>query len=332
MPMTCPIILRIDVGMHIRCGLTYNGLPLSIFPIGVIGGFVSPNASQLSALSGLFSPAVFREIARKGHSALCARLFAQAGVECSVRDTVGDAFDTAFSVLRRSGFRNEYVYRAALTQNILLGTHSLKSACMLTEFRAGSCKADLAILNGTATVYEIKSERDSLSRLSNQLENYKKVFAKIYVIAGENHIETILQSTPVNVGVMCLNRRNQITRIRDASDGASTVCPVAIFESLRSDEAREILSSLGIFTPDVPNTILRRVMRDAFVGLDPESTHNAMVKTLKRSRSLAPLAVFVERLPQSLRSAALTTQVRCADQERLVEALKTPFSVAMEWN
>lgn len=85
--------------------------------------------------------------------------------------TVGEAFNEAFALLRQTGLRNEYVYRSALTHNLLLGKHSLRTACMLNEFRIGSCKADLIILNGTGTVYEIKSERDSLSRLQNQITN-----------------------------------------------------------------------------------------------------------------------------------------------------------------
>jgi len=292
---------------------------------------VSPNASQLSALSRLFSPGVFREIARKGQSALFARLFSQTGIAGAPSQTVGDAFDAAFAILRRSGFRDEYAYRAALTQNILLGTHSLNTACMLTEFRAGACKADLAILNGTATVYEIKSERDSLARLDNQINNYQKVFAKIYVIAGEAHITDVIESTPSDVGVMCLTRRNQITKIREASDRAESVCPVTIFESLRADEARAILTDLGMVIPELPNTILHSAMRDCFSQLTPKDVHCAMVKTLKRTRSLAPLSTFVAKLPSSLRPAALSVQIRNMDRERLIEALNTPLLTAMDW-
>lgn len=73
--------------------------------------------------------------------------------------TVGDVFDQAFEILKVAGQRDEYIYRAAISQKILMGTHSLRTASMLNEFRAGSSKADLVILNGTATVYEIKSER-----------------------------------------------------------------------------------------------------------------------------------------------------------------------------
>jgi len=214
-------------------------------------------ATQLSALSRLFSPSVFREMARKGRSTLFAQLFTQSGLlEKKTTDvrTVSAAFDMAFSVLRRAGTRDEYVYRAALTHNILLGTHSLNTASMLTEFRAGSCKADLAILNGTGTVYEIKSDRDSLSRLVNQVENYRKVFAKIYVIAGEAHVQGVMESTPEEVGVLSLVRWDRIRTVREAVARADLICPVTVFESLRVAEARAILKNLQVPIPDVPNT------------------------------------------------------------------------------
>jgi len=293
---------------------------------------VSPNASQLSALSRLFSPGVFREISRKGQSALFSRLFSQTGIDLVSHRTVADGFDAAFAILRRSGCRDEYVYRAALTQNVLLGTHSLNSASMLTEFRAGACKADLAILNGTATVYEIKSERDSLARLENQIKNYRKVFAKIYVIAGEAHVNSVLDNTPPDIGVMCLNRRNQISKVRIAVDKSESVCPVTIFESLRSDEARSILNDLGLVVPDVPNTILRSAMRDFYAQLAPAEVHKAMVSTLKQTRSLAPLSGFIQQLPLSLRPIALSVQLRSKDQQqRFINAVNLPLAQAMDW-
>ena len=115
-------------------------------------------------------------MAAKGRSATFARLFSIAGIAeiIAPHATVGEGFDAAFTVLKTAGLRDEYVYRAAVTHKILMGTHSLKTASMLTEFRTGSSKADLVILNGTATVYEIKSERDSIvpPRCTNcQLQN-----------------------------------------------------------------------------------------------------------------------------------------------------------------
>ncbi|MGY4253639.1 hypothetical protein ACVI1L_000707 [Bradyrhizobium sp. USDA 4516] len=283
-------------------------------------------------MTRLFSSAVFREMAKRGRSALFARLLGQIEQWPSEGEvTVGDAFDSAFRVLKTIGLRDEYIYRAALTQKVLMGKHSLKTACMLNEFRAASCKADLVILNGTATVYEIKSERDSLDRLANQIGNYKKVFAKIYVIAAEGHVQKVLQTVPKDVGVLSLSRRYQISTVREASDRSRRVDPVAVFESLRSVEARSVLADLGVTVPDLPNTKLHSVMRQFFSGLDPQKVHTSMVKVLKRSRDLAPLSDLVERLPASLHAAALSTSVRRGDHERLVQAVQTPLRAAMAW-
>jgi hypothetical protein len=272
-------------------------------------------------------------MAKKGRSALFARLFSQTGLasQTLTEGTVGGAFDAAFAVLRRSGLRDEYVFRAALTHNILLGTHSLNTASMLTEFRAGNCKADLAILNGTGTVYEIKSDRDSLARLTNQVANYRKVFAKIYVIAGEAHVEEVLLSVPPEVGVMSLVRWDRIQTLREAADRPDLVCPVTIFESLRSAEARAILRDLKVPVPDVPNTMQHAAMRECFARLQPDEVHRHMVATLKRTRNLAPLGPLIDQLPSSLQPAALSIQVRRADYERLVDAVHTALSAAMAW-
>lgn len=284
-------------------------------------------------MTRLFSSAVFREMANKGRSPLFARLIALTDVadRCAEDATVGEAFDATFDALKTAGRRDEYIYRSALTHNVLMGTHSLNTACMLTEFRAGACKADLAILNGTATVYEIKSERDSLARLANQVANYKQVFAKVYVIASEGHVTGVLDTVPDDVGVMMLGSRYRITTVREAEDRPDRICPAIVFESLRSAEAVAILKRLKIAVPDVPNTQRHAAMRALFAQLDPTAVHRSMVTTLKRTRNLAPLSNLVDHLPRSLHAAALSIQVRRADHGRIVEAVSTPLGAAMIW-
>lgn len=292
------------------------------------------STSQLSALTRLFSAAVFRELAKKGQSGLFCRLIGQTNLldHAGSDATVGDVFEHAFKILKVSGQRDEYIYRAAISQKILMGTHSLRTASMLNEFRAGSSKADLVILNGTATVYEIKSERDSLTRLTNQVENYKRVFAKVNVIASESHIKGVLETVPDDVGVMCLSKRYRITTVREAVECPARICPVAVLESLRMAEGIAILQAMGVMVPEVPNTQRHAAMRNLFATLDPAALHVEMVRTLKRTRDLAPLGDFVDRLPKSLQAAALSISVRRSDHPKLIGALETPLHTAMTWS
>lgn len=292
------------------------------------------STTQLSALTRLFSAAVFREMAKKGRSGLFCRLCEESGVIDSVRPyaTVGDTFESAFEILKVVGHRDEYIYRTAISQKILMGTHSLRTASMLNEFRAGNSKADLVILNGTATVYEIKSERDSLARLATQVDNYKRVFAKVNVIASEMHLNGILETVPDDVGVMCLSKRYQITTIREAIDSPARICPVTVFESLRVAESVEILEAMGVMVPEVPNTQRHTMLRELFSTLEPATLHMEMVRTLKRSRNLAPLGDLVDRLPKSLQAIALSVSVRRSDHSRLIDAITTPLDAALNWS
>jgi hypothetical protein len=290
-------------------------------------------AEQLGAISRLFSSSVVQEMAKRGRSPLFARLARQSRLLdfLSPSSCVSALFDAAFALLKREGNRHEYIYKAALTHKILLGIHSLQTASMMNEFRVGECKADVAILNGTSTVYEIKSERDSLSRLERQLAAYSTVFAQVYVIAAEGHIRAVTKVVPDFVGIMQLDRRYRISTLREAVDQPERTSPGAIFDSIRTAEARMILSSLGVTIPAVPNTRLHSVLREEFVKLGPAQAHAQMVRVLKRTRSLLPLSILLNQLPRSLQTAALSVPLRKADHERLVAAVNSSLQDALGW-
>lgn len=184
---------------------------------------------------------------------------------------------------------------------------------MLNEFRVGECKADLAILNGTAKVYELKSERDSLSRLERQVTTYANVFAQVNVIAAESHIDAVIASVPGDVGILLLNGRQQIRTLRKPADRPERTSPTAIFDSIRTNEARMILSSQGVSVPRVPNTELNDVLRQLFVKLDPCTAHEGMVRVLKKTRNLLPLSHLVAQLPHSLKPRPVVPQAAAID-------------------
>jgi hypothetical protein len=293
----------------------------------------SLTSDQLAAMSRLFSSSVIREMARRGRSRLFARLAEQSLLvhSLSAVEPVYSLFDMAFSLLKREGYRDEYIYKAALTQKILLGKHSLHTASMLNEFRVGECKADVVILNDSATVYEVKSERDSLNRLDRQITAYARVFARVYVIAADSHIDAVVHAVPPEVGILRLNRRYHISSLREALDRPELTSPAAIFDSIRTDEARMILASQGVSIPAVPNTTLHSVLRKLFIKLDPYQAHKGMVRVLKKTRDLLPLSDLVSQLPLSLQSAALSVPLRKLDHTRLVSAVNTRLQDAMAW-
>lgn len=291
-------------------------------------------SAQFAALSQLFSSTVFTELARGG----CSPKFARLARELQNQDafgcsrSVGCFFKAAFKLLSREGVRHEYVYKSALTSKILLGRHSLRTASMLSEFRVGECKADIVVLNGTSTVYEIKSERDSLARLDRQLAAYSTVFASVQVVCSATHREEVLRAVPAHVGVCELTSRHHLSTVREPLIDANRVSPVSIFECLRINEAKAVLLLYGYSVPSVPNTLMSSELRARFLQLTPEQAHNGMVHVLKSSRNLLPLKGLLAELPDCLHSAALSIPLRKMDRVRLVEAVQTPLHEGLAWD
>lgn len=288
---------------------------------------------EASALSRLFSATVLRELGKQARSPLFTRLLGHTRLTTyePPEATVGTVFDEAFELLRTSRFRDDYVYRAAITEKILLGRHSLNTATLLNEVRAGSCKADVVVLNGTSTAYEIKSERDSLARLRNQIENYRQVFATVNVVVGKSHLSEVLKATPEDVGVITLSERFRFQTEREAQNSPGRIVPTMILDVLRIDEATAILTRLGQEVPAVPNTQIRSKLDRIFSGLDPTAVHDATVRVLRTSRSQANLASFINSIPASIRAASLGSKPTPKSRVRIKEAVDTPLVEALAW-
>ena len=151
------------------------------------------------------------------------------------------------------------------------------------------------------------------------------------MIAGENHIEGVMDTVPEMVGVLKLSDKFQISTVREAKQDLSTLSSSAIFDAINMAEAKEILKRLSIKIPDVPNAVIYSELAHIFEGLDPIIVHSKMVEVLKRKRGLDGLSEFVSKLPSSLSSAALSVKLNKQDQLRLSDAMCVPIDQVMSW-
>lgn len=66
----------------------------------------------------------------------------------------------------------------------------------------GSCRADIAVINGRMIGYEIKSDKDDLTRLKRQIKLYDAVFDSIVVVIGPRRVSTISRRVPRHWGII----------------------------------------------------------------------------------------------------------------------------------
>ncbi len=78
----------------------------------------------------------------------------------------------------------------------------------------GKARVDVAVINGSMIGYEIKSEKDTLDRLPNQINAYNKVFDNISIVIGNNHAEEVQSMVPEWWGIyIASSDDNNIVRI-----------------------------------------------------------------------------------------------------------------------
>lgn len=137
-------------------------------------------------LATTFSPTVFRALAKEDVDTLRPRVAALARMDdVSSETTLGQAFDMALAHLSHN-YRNEYYFKSQLVSKVIFGRHSPRTASALVEVPMGRSCADLMILNGTSSVYEIKTDLDDFARLAGQLESYMTRADRVHVVVSDS--------------------------------------------------------------------------------------------------------------------------------------------------
>jgi hypothetical protein len=108
----------------------------------------------------------------------------------------------------------------------------------------GTARIDLAVVNGFMHGYEIKSDRDTLERLPEQVSAFSKVFDKVTLVVGRTHVLSALGVIPdwwgVSVAVADNQKQIKFRTIRKSEQNPSQES-VAIAQLLWREEALQIL-------------------------------------------------------------------------------------------
>ena len=281
------------------------------------------NQKYLPAVSRIFSPVVMDSLALKGHSGYLTEVCAKSGLleQTDPSMPLSQFFDWIYNMLFKN-YRNEYIYKNAIANKILLGKHSLNTSHMLTEFRVGKCKADAVVINGTSTVYEIKSEFDSFARLENQVEAYYQTFDHINVITSNTQATKLESVLPDAVGILVLTDRNTISTIRESKSNKKNINLDTLFDSLRKKEYMKVVEEYYGIVPNVPNTQIYRECKKLFCKILPETAHDLTMNTLLKRNNTKVLKEFITKAPSSLSAYALSI----CNEKKKMRALMSNFT------
>lgn len=259
------------------------------------------------SLSLIFSNSVFKQVVQTGTSDYFFSKLQKYGSHLSLESgmLVKDILCVAYGYLGKN-YRNEYIYKNTILNKILLGRHSIRTAVMLNEFKVGNSIADILVINGTSTVYEIKTELDSPDKLKKQLEDYKKAFAKVYIVThyslASKYLSLIEGST---VGLLSLSERFNLTVTKEAIEDYSCLCNDTILKSLRKEEYSAIIKIFYGSLPRVSNIHFFKECLNRAKEIEPKLLHELMLEQLRKRRLFESNFLELESLPRELKHICL---------------------------
>jgi hypothetical protein len=241
----------------------------------------------------------------------------------SFSGTYRDVFNSCYKLLF-DNYRCEYIYKNEIVRQLLLN-HPTK-AKLYTEVEIYDSKADVVIMNGTSTVYEIKTELDTFDRLLKQLNAYKLVFDKINVVTHSCKLESLRKIINDDIGILVLNNEGIIEKIKDAKSNVENINPGYVFNLLHRDEYLNIIQEHFGSIPSVAPVHIFKECKKLFSEMTPEVAHNYMVKTLRDRKTPKHIEGLFSELPDSLK--LIGTTGRLTKKECLTITSKLSSSVS----
>jgi hypothetical protein len=149
----------------------------------------------------------------------------------------------------------------------------------------GTVRIDVAVVNGTFSGYELKSDRDTLRRLPHQVEVYSRVLDRATLVVGERHAHAdTLALLPSWWGVIVARQGTDDVTLEDARPAAwnENVDPEALSQLLWREEALEELACRGL---DIGvRTRPRRAIAERLAGQVPVEELRTAVRHRLKSR------------------------------------------------
>lgn len=145
---------------------------------------------------------------------------------------------------------NDAIIRHALREK-LTALHSNDPRLRIIDemgIKHGAARIDMAVINGVLHGYEIKSDRDTLLRLPEQMNVYNSVFDQVTLVVGKSHLFDAINIVPdwwgIEIAKIDHNDVVIFSCIRKAQDNPMQDS-ISIARLLWREEALEILESRG---------------------------------------------------------------------------------------
>lgn len=256
-------------------------------------------------MASAFSKSVLNDLSKRGKSKKF-DLIVNSLKDLDVNGkTYAEIYDYFYEKMIKN-YRNEYIYKNAIANKIVLGRHKYKKVSYFTEQFIWGAIADVVVANGTTTAYEIKTEYDSFIRLDNQVNIYSKVFDHVNIVIPESKINALLKVVPENIGIIVLSDKFTLQNFRNSESNMDNLSKEMMITLLHAQDKKNIL--FEYFGVELDYNILETYRKEKayLLSLSKFVLHNEILKSMHKRQYDEQRKDLVLKSPESLRSILIS--------------------------
>lgn len=241
--------------------------------------------------------------------------------------TLFDFFEKCYQELGEKENRNEYFYKNLLINKYIFGIHKPSTSTIIHELTIGESKADICLITKKKlNIFEIKSERDSISRLENQILDYYKITPYLYVVIAEKHLNKILENSPDSIGILSCNRNNQISQIREATPETKYIKIEEFLKIIRNSEAAELIKIFIKEEKYLKNLDSRKKINSILSDYGYEKLIDKYSNIVIKNRKITEKISNFDSWPPSLYSFLTSTKLTKRELDNFKKNLMKPLN------
>jgi len=222
-------------------------------------------------------------------------------------------------------YRCEYVYKNEIINQLLLKIYGTKNTIAFNEFRVGNSIVDFAMMNGESKAFEIKTQFDTSRRLSKQIEDYKKVFNKCYIVVASEDIvyyEKLVEPTTGIIELYYDRGRIKINEYRKAVTNSELDSDI-LMGCLRTQEYKNIVLSNDGSLPIVSEFEMYDACKARIKHIPPKKLNELFLHEIKKRKSVTSR---LHKVSKELRQICLSLNLSEKERIELTNQLCNPIN------
>lgn len=279
---------------------------------------------QLRSYSSAFSRSVFSDIADFSDFSHLDWLISRYNETLKDNASYLDYLSYIYSAISKF-YRCEYVFKNEIINQLLLRKYGTKHTVAFNEFRVGDSIVDMAMMNGESKAFEIKTTLDSPKRLDKQMNDYKKVFDKCYIVVDAEECEYYSRCIDESTGIVSLSyvRGRVVLEEYRPAKKHEMIEAHCLMKCLRTSEYKNIVRGYFGMLPDVSGFEMYDACQELLTKIPNETLETMFLAEVKKRKSATGR---LKSFPKEIRQIMLALNLPRNRQEMLIANLNKPIN------